>query len=154
MTSARPRLRRERGAVEDDVGHFAAAQALGTLLAQDQRTASTILLLPEPLGPTMAVMPWPKSKTVLSAKLLKPQSWSVLSMIDCQERVMGPVAADLQVCRVLTPADLESGHGLVTNYPSLGLRSARPAWSTPRSGFCRRCPSRTRSASLRVPGGH
>ena len=45
-----------------------------------QRTASTMLLLPEPLGPTMAVMPSPKSKTVLSAKLLKPTSSRRLSI--------------------------------------------------------------------------
>ncbi len=34
--------------------------------------ASTMLLLPEPLGPTTTVMPGGKSNRVLSAKLLKP----------------------------------------------------------------------------------
>ena len=39
-----------------------------------QRTASEILLLPLPLGPTIAVMPLSKVKVVLSAKDLKPRS--------------------------------------------------------------------------------
>ena len=33
-----------------------------------------MLDLPEPLGPTMAVIPWPKSKTVRAANDLKPVS--------------------------------------------------------------------------------
>ena len=37
-----------------------------------QRTASDILLLPLPLGPTIAVMPLPKSSSILSANDLKP----------------------------------------------------------------------------------
>src|SRR5262249_42015300 len=45
-----------------------------------QRTASTMLLLPLPLGPTMAVMPAAKSNWVLSAKLLKPTSSKRLSI--------------------------------------------------------------------------
>src|SRR3990172_628992 len=39
-----------------------------------QRSASAMLDFPEPFGPTMAVIPWPKSNRVLEAKLLKP--WS------------------------------------------------------------------------------
>src|SRR5262249_14765696 len=45
-----------------------------------QRTASTMLLFPEPLGPTMAVIPSPKVKVLLSAKLLNPTKSSCLSM--------------------------------------------------------------------------
>ena len=37
-----------------------------------QRMASEILDLPDPLGPTMAVMSSPKVSTVLSGKDLKP----------------------------------------------------------------------------------
>lgn len=37
-----------------------------------QRTASTILLFPEPFGPTIAVIPDFISKSILSAKDLKP----------------------------------------------------------------------------------
>ena len=37
-----------------------------------QRTASSTLLLPQPLGPTIAVRPEPKSNSVRSAKLLNP----------------------------------------------------------------------------------
>ena len=39
-----------------------------------QRTASDILLLPEPLGPTTAVMPAPNSRAVRSAKDLNPKA--------------------------------------------------------------------------------
>ena len=42
--------------------------------------ASTMLDLPEPLGPTMTVMPGGNSKRVLSAKLLKPINSRALSM--------------------------------------------------------------------------
>src|SRR5206468_9259158 len=45
-----------------------------------QRTASTILLLPLPLGPTTPVIPAAKSNCVLSAKLLKPTNSKRLSM--------------------------------------------------------------------------
>src|SRR5262249_14508126 len=45
-----------------------------------QRTASTTLDLPLPLGPTTAVTPGGNSKTVLSAKLLKPTNSSRFSM--------------------------------------------------------------------------
>src|SRR3990172_1194170 len=37
-----------------------------------QRSASAMLDLPDPFGPTMAVMPWPNSNRVREAKLLKP----------------------------------------------------------------------------------
>src|SRR3990170_3368560 len=39
-----------------------------------QRRASATLVLPAPLGPTMAVTPGPNSKAVRVAKLLKPRS--------------------------------------------------------------------------------
>src|SRR5262245_26740826 len=45
-----------------------------------QRTASTTLDLPEPLGPTTAVMPGGKSKAVLSANDLNPTSSRRLSI--------------------------------------------------------------------------
>ena len=37
-----------------------------------QRTASAMLLLPQPLGPTIAVMPWSKTSSAGWAKVLKP----------------------------------------------------------------------------------
>src|SRR5437773_11434859 len=43
--------------------------------------ASTTLLLPQPLGPTMHVIPGPNSNSVLSAKLLKPVAVSFLRII-------------------------------------------------------------------------
>ena len=39
-------------------------------------TASAMLLLPQPLGPTIAVIPPAKSTVVSSTKDLKPESWS------------------------------------------------------------------------------
>src|SRR6266581_883938 len=44
-----------------------------------QRTASSTLDLPQPFGPTIAVIPWWKLKIVLSANDLKPRS-----SIDCK----------------------------------------------------------------------
>src|SRR5687767_10589749 len=43
-----------------------------------QRMASTTFDLPQPLGPTIAVMPGWNAKLVLSTKLLKPLIWSDL----------------------------------------------------------------------------
>ena len=43
-----------------------------------QRTASTMLLLPEPLGPTMPVMPSPKSKTRLVGEALEADQFQAL----------------------------------------------------------------------------
>ncbi len=40
------------------------------------KTASAMLLLPTPLGPTIAVIPGPNSSSVLSAKVLNPRIWS------------------------------------------------------------------------------
>src|SRR5437868_5969292 len=51
-----------------------------------QRTASTTLDLPLPLGPTTAVTPGGNSKTVLSAKLLKPTNSRRLSMDHPKDR--------------------------------------------------------------------
>ena len=47
---------------------------LGDNSPSTQRTASRMLLLPHPLGPTTVVMPGPKSNSVRSAKLLNPCS--------------------------------------------------------------------------------
>ena len=44
-----------------------------------QRNASTMFDLPEPFGPTMAVMPLPNSSVVGSAKVLNPKDLSFLS---------------------------------------------------------------------------
>ena len=46
-----------------------------------QRTASEILLLPEPFGPTTAVMPFPNVNSVLSGNDLNPCISSVLNNI-------------------------------------------------------------------------
>jgi hypothetical protein len=43
-----------------------------------QRMASTTFDLPQPFGPTIAVIPGWKAKAVLSTKLLKPLIWSDL----------------------------------------------------------------------------
>jgi hypothetical protein len=46
-----------------------------------QRKASIRLDFPEPLGPTMAVMPPPNSSVVGSAKVLKPKVLMLFSFI-------------------------------------------------------------------------
>jgi hypothetical protein len=47
-------------------------RALAEVSPSTQRIASTTLDLPQPFGPTMPVTPSANSKTVLSAKDLKP----------------------------------------------------------------------------------
>ena len=51
---------------------FAPRRPLALCSPMTQRMASEILLFPEPLGPTMAVISSPKFRTVLSGKDLKP----------------------------------------------------------------------------------
>src|SRR5437588_3303344 len=80
VTSASPTLRRDEEPLKMTSAISPPRRLLALCSPMIQRTASTILLLPEPLGPTMPVMPSPKSKVVLSAKLLKPTSSSRLSM--------------------------------------------------------------------------
>src|SRR4051795_2497719 len=61
-----------------------------------QRTASTMLLLPEPLGPTMPVTPAAKSNTVLSANDLNPASsnrLSILAALSCLKKGQDPSSA-------------------------------------------------------------
>src|SRR6201997_697688 len=72
VTSARPRLRRDVEPLKMTSAISPPRRLLALCSPRIQRTASTMLLLPEPLGPTTAVMPSPKVKVVLSAKLLNP----------------------------------------------------------------------------------
>jgi len=51
---------------------FAPLKFFASLSPNIQRIASVILDFPEPLGPTMAVMPSGKSIVILEAKELKP----------------------------------------------------------------------------------
>src|SRR5436189_4550761 len=80
VTSAMPRLRREVDPLKMTSAISPPRRLLALCSPSIQRTASTMLLLPEPLGPTIAVMPSPKVKLVLSAKLLNPIKSSRLSM--------------------------------------------------------------------------
>src|SRR5947209_1523164 len=80
VTSASPRLRREVEPLKMTSAISPPRRLLALCSPRTQRTASTTLLLPLPLGPTMAVIPAGKSNCVLSAKLLKPTSSSRLSM--------------------------------------------------------------------------
>ena len=60
-----------------------------------QRMASITLLLPQPLGPTTAVMPGGKSMTALSKKDLKPEISSFLSFINRGSSVRGSKSTPL-----------------------------------------------------------
>ena len=72
LTSARPERRALGRAGEDDVVHLLAADGEGAWAPSTQPMASTTLDLPEPFGPTTTVMPGSRSRTVASAKDLKP----------------------------------------------------------------------------------
>src|SRR5262249_59557933 len=80
VTSARPRLRREVEPLKITSAISPPRRLLALCSPRVQRTASTTLLLPEPFGPTIAVIPAGKSNCVLSAKLLKPTSSRRLSI--------------------------------------------------------------------------
>src|SRR5439155_15170678 len=79
-TSARPRLLRAVEPLKMTSAISPPRRLLADCSPSTQRTASTTLDLPLPLGPTTAVTPGGNSKTVLSAKLLKPTSSRRLSM--------------------------------------------------------------------------
>src|SRR5213592_2899203 len=79
-TSARPRLLRAVAPLKMTSAISPPRRLLADCSPSTQRTASTMLDLPLPLGPTMAVTPGGNSKTVLSAKLLKPTNSRRFSM--------------------------------------------------------------------------
>src|SRR5262249_32870634 len=80
VTSARPTLRREEEPLKMTSAISPPRRLLADCSPRIQRTASTMLDLPEPFGPTIAVMPGANSIVVLSAKLLKPISSRLFSM--------------------------------------------------------------------------
>src|SRR4029079_2067407 len=79
-TSAMPRLGREREPLKMTSAISPPRRLLADCSPSTQRTASTMLDLPLPLGPTTAVTPGGNSKAVLSAKLLKPTNSRRFSM--------------------------------------------------------------------------
>src|SRR5262245_7071180 len=77
-----PRLLREEEPLKMTSAISPPRRLLADCSPNIHRTASTTLLLPEPLGPTTPVTPDAKSKRVLSANDLKPTSSRRLSMAD------------------------------------------------------------------------
>src|SRR5579884_2084006 len=78
---------------------FVPRTALAFCSPSTQRTASAMLDLPEPLGPTIAVTPWEKAISVFSAKVLKPASWRRLR---CTANIrLGRVRAILSEVRMV-----------------------------------------------------
>src|SRR6185369_14524628 len=68
------------------------------------RTASTTLLLPDPFGPTTAVIPGAKSNRVLSANDLNPTSSRRLSIVPSEVRSQRTeVREEPGGCPLLTP---------------------------------------------------
>src|SRR5436190_13387280 len=72
FTSARPLALRVLEPLKTSASRFSLRRWLIFCSPITQRMLSTILLLPQPLGPIMPVMPSSNLTTVLSAKLLKP----------------------------------------------------------------------------------
>src|SRR4051812_45489252 len=79
-TSARPRLLRAVEPLKITSAISPPRRLLADCSPSTQRTASTMFDLPLPFGPTTAVTPGGNSKTVLSAKLLKPTNSRRFSM--------------------------------------------------------------------------
>ncbi len=86
---------------------------------------STTLLLPLPFGPTTPVIPAENSKTVLSAKLLKPKSSSDLSIeqFPRQPQQIAELPQSLSKC-YLTAKPQRLANGLVKNDFSLAVGPA------------------------------
>src|SRR5205807_4501643 len=80
VTSARPWLRRVVEPLKITSAISPPRKLLALCSPSTQRTPSTMLLFPDPFGPTIAVMPLLNSNWVLSAKLLKPINSRRLSM--------------------------------------------------------------------------
>ena len=72
-TSARPRAPRLPVPAKMTSSILPPRSDLGPCSPSTQATASTTLDLPEPLGPTMTVIPGSKSRVVFSAKDLNPR---------------------------------------------------------------------------------
>src|SRR5438132_12027223 len=89
VTSARPRLRREVEPLKMTSAISPPRRLFALCSPRIQRTASTILLLPLPLGPTPPVIPAAKSNCVLSAKLLNPTNSKRLSMPSLRNQESG-----------------------------------------------------------------
>ena len=82
VTSARPRLRRDRRAVEDDVGHLAAAQALGRLLAEDPLDGVDDVALAAAVGPDDRGQPRRKLEHRLVGEALEADKFEPLEHIE------------------------------------------------------------------------
>ena len=72
LTSARPLALRVLDPLKTRLSRFSLLNWLIFCSPITQRILSTILLLPQPLGPITPVIPSSKFRIVLSAKLLKP----------------------------------------------------------------------------------
>src|SRR5262249_59091296 len=89
-------------------------------------TASTTLLLPDPFGPTMPVMPGAKSNRVLSANDLNPTSSRRVSMVS-EFRVWSSEFRVFRVRSVGRPAQpTESAHPSQLQTPNSKLLSSHP----------------------------
>src|SRR6476620_9375934 len=115
VTSARPRLRREVEPLKMTSAISPPRSVLADCSPRIQRTASTMLLLPEPLGPTTAVMPSPKVKVVLSAKLLNPIKSRRLSIRPPQGLLTLPIPGgeglEIRIAGAATEAKGATGFG-------------------------------------------
>src|SRR5690348_658423 len=82
VTSARPSGGRPAVPAKMTSSILPPRNALAPCSPSTQAIASTTLLLPDPLGPTTAVMPGSKRRVVADAKDLKPRSVSDLRCTD------------------------------------------------------------------------
>ena len=104
--------------------------ALGEVSPMAQRSASTTLDLPQPLGPTMPVRPGNTSTVVASAKDLKPAIRMRDSLALCAARAWSSLRA-ASASGVLISASVSDGAGGVASSISAGslpaprLRSAQ-----------------------------
>ncbi len=91
VTSARPSGGRPAVPAKMTSSILPPRSALAPCSPSTHAIASTTLLLPEPFGPTTAVMPGSKRSVVVEAKDLKPRSVNDLRCTELPDHVVGAV---------------------------------------------------------------
>ncbi len=119
VTSARPSGARDEVPAKMTSSIFPPRSVFAPCSPITHARASTTLDLPEPLGPTTAVMPCSKRRVVGDAKDLKPFSVRLLRYTACQTTAQIARSNAPRGCRKLEIAGLQAGHATVANHVAL-----------------------------------
>src|SRR6201991_822812 len=120
VTSARPSGARDEVPAKMTSSIFPPRRVFAPCSPITQASASTTLDLPDPLGPTTAVMPGSKRRVVGEAKDLKPFSVRLLRYTACQTTAQIARASLTEGCR---PARNMRGAHSPTHWPQWSQES-------------------------------